>query len=192
MVGVFAQPELRSDAALAAGDLEAAVGASVSALEQVAIELADLVVDAAELDERAQAIARRQLELREAEQELERRELVLGHAQLLLEERAREVEAKASRLSWRWLVRAWRWRPPPVGRTFRACDFLFVPTPDGYVVLEQQGLALRSGAILTGLIDSDVRFVVTKIAPWEFDGRWCAYLQQITQPTEERGIDGID
>lgn len=192
MVGVFAQPELTSGAAVAADDLAAAADASLSALEQVAVGIADLVVDAAELDERAQALGRRELELREAEQELERRELVLGHAQLLVEERARELEAKAARLHWRWLLRAWRWRPPAAGRTFRACDFLFVPTPDGYVVLEQEGLALRPGAILTGVIDSDARFAVTKIAPWEFDGRWCAYLQQISQPNEERGTDGID
>jgi hypothetical protein len=192
MVGVLAQPELRSGAAIAADDLAAAADASLSALEQVAIGLADLVVDAAELDERARAVVRRELELRNAERELGERELVLGHAQLLVEERTRELQAKAARLHWRWLLRAWRWRPPPAGREFRACDFLFVPTADGYVLLEQEGVALRPGAILTGLIDSDVRFVVTKIAPWEFDGRWCAYLQQISQPNEERGIDGID
>jgi hypothetical protein len=191
MVGVFAQPELKS-APIAPVDLAVAADVSLSAIEQMAIGLADLVVDAAELDERAQAIVRREHELREIEQELEQRELVLGHAQLLVEERAREVEEKSARLSWRWLLRAWRWRPPPAGQTYRTCDFLFVPTPDGYVLLEQEGLALRPGAILTGLIDSDVRFAVTKVAPWEFDGRWCAYLQQISQPTEERGIDGID
>jgi hypothetical protein len=192
MVGVFAQPEVISGAAIAAADLAAAADASLSALEQEAIGLADLVVVAAELDERVLAIASRELELREVERKLEQRELVLGHAQLLVEERTRELNARASRLHWRWLLRAWRWRPPPAGRTFRACDFLFVPSPDGYVLLEQEGMALRPGAVLTGLIDSDVRFVVTKIAPWEFDGRWCAYLQQISQPTEERGIDGID
>lgn len=192
MAGVIAQHDVGSDAAVAAGGLEVAAEASLSALRHVAIGLADLVVDAAELDERVQSLARRERELAEAEQKLEWRELVLEHEQRLVEERARAVEEKASRLHWRWLLRAWRWRPPTASRSFRVCEFLFVPTPGGYALLEQEGIALRPGAIVTGLIGSDARFQVTKIAQWDFDGRWCAYMQQISQPHEERGIDGID
>jgi len=192
MAGVFAQQEVGSDGAVAAGDLAAAVDDSLSALRRVAFGLADLVVDAAELDERADAIARREREVAEAEQALEWRALVLQHEQRLVEERARQVEERASRLYWRWLLRAWRWRPPIASRSFLVCEFLFVPTPDGYALLEQEGVAVRPGAILTGLTGSDSRFQVTKIAQWDFDGRWCAYVQQISQPNEERGIDGID
>lgn len=192
MAGVFAQQEVGSDAAVAAGDLAAAADDSLSALRSVAIGIADLVVDAAELDERADAIARREREVAEAEQALEWRAFVLEHEQRIVEERAREIEEKAGRMHWRWLLRAWRWRPPIASRSFRVCEFLFVPTPGGYALLEQEGIALRPGAILTGLTGSDARFQVTKIAQWDFDGRWCAYVQQTSQPNEERGIDGID
>jgi hypothetical protein len=186
MAGVFAQQEL------AAVDLAAALDDSLIDLRSVAIGLADLVADAVELDERADAIARREREVAEAEQALDWRAFVLEHEQRLVEERARQVDERASRLHWRWLLRVWRWRPPIAGRAFRICEFLFVPTPGGYSLLEQEGVALRPGAILTGLTGSDARFQVTKIAQWDFDGRWCAYVQQISQPNEERGIDGID
>ena len=59
----------------------------------------------------------------------------------------------------------------------RRCDLLFVPAAAGYTLLEQRGLALEVGARVTGLLDAEQVFVVSKIAPWAFDDRWCAYLQ---------------
>jgi hypothetical protein len=201
-------------------ELEVAAEASLSALQQATVRVADLVVDAAELDERTRALVRRERELAAGERELNRgrerqaeiaedlarreheralavRELELEReslqrARALLEQAQRDVEAreraleeKAARLRWRWLLRAWRWRPPVLGHAFRVCEFLLVSTPAGYVLLEQGGVAVRRGSILTGLLGRDTSFVVTNIAPWQFDGRWCAYLQQINQPTEE-------
>jgi hypothetical protein len=186
MAGVFTHQEV------AAVDLTAEADDALVALRSVSLRLADLVSDAVELDDRADAIERRERELAEARQALDWRELVLEHEQRLVEERARKVDERANRLHWRWLMGIWRWRPPIASRAFRVCEFLFVPTPAGYVLLEQEGVALRPGAILTGLTGSDARFQVTKIAQWDLDGRWCAYMQQISQPNEERGIDGVD
>jgi hypothetical protein len=213
MTGVFAQQELSS--AVSGGDVGIAGDAALAALRRTAVELADLVVDAAELDERVDALARREHELSEKEREFEsarrlyvdaaealarrERELmaerdelqagqgVLDQARRAVEAREREVEAKAGRLHWRWLLRAWRWRPAPAGRALRMCELLLVPTPAGYVLLEQSGVALKVGSTLSVLIDAETRFVVTKIAPWHLDSRWCAYLQQASQPTEEGG-----
>lgn len=207
-------------AATVVSELEVVAEASLSALQRATVRVADLVVDAAELDERVHALVRRERELAASELELKQgrvlqaeiaeglarreqalavavRELaqereslqqaraLLEHTQRDVEARARELEEKAARLRWRWLLRAWRWRPPLMGNAFRVCEFLFVPTPAGYVLLEQGGIAVQRGAILTGLLGRDMSFVVTKIAPWQLDGRWCAYLQQTNQPTEE-------
>lgn len=154
-------------------------------VERVKHELAQAI--AANQDAAAD-LARREAELAanveklEAELELlEQRQALLEEDQRGLDEHARVLEARESRLHWRWLLRAWKWRPPLPGRAARACDLLFVPSPDGYKLLEQDGVALQPGAKLTGLLDETTSFVVSKIAPWPFDGRWCAYLQQTNQ-----------
>ncbi len=95
-----------------------------------------------------------------------------------LAEEAARLDERETRFAgrWRWLVQSWRrrrWRRD----SMRVCDLLFVPTPDGYRLLEQSGVALGPGAILAGLQEQR-RFFVSKIAPWPFDERLCAYLQE--------------
>jgi prefoldin subunit 5 len=189
--------------------VEEAAAASLRSLRRAAIRLTDLAVEATELDERVQALAEGEREVErskrdlaravaaneDAAADLARRESELAAAlekldaelELLerrtrsVDERARALDARESRLHWRWLLKAWAWRPPLPGRAARVCDLLFVPSSDGYKLIEQDGVALQPGATLTGLLDETASFVVSKIAPWPFDGRWCAYLQQTNQ-----------
>lgn len=185
---------------------------SIAALSASAHRLADFAVDAAELDECAASIRRREQEverLRETlagqhahqaarEIELDERERAISrehaavterasivarrekvaaqmHAQLV--EQARALEKRAARVHWRWFVRAWAWRPPRLSSKPRTCELFFVPSPGGYKLLEQTGVALTRQAQLTGLLDERTTYVVTKIAQRPFDGRWCAYLE---------------
>jgi hypothetical protein len=108
---------------------------------------------------------------------LDRREAVLEERRQELTEREQALEQRAARLHWRWLVRVWQWRPPMANRKTRNCELLFVPSPDGYKLVEQAGLALAPDAQLTGLLDEHCTFTVSKIAQMPLDGRWCAYLQ---------------
>jgi len=95
-----------------------------------------------------------------------------------LAEREREFERRVSRLHFRWLLRAWQWRPRFPSRGARICELLFIPSSDGYKLLLQDGLALEQDATLSGLLGEQMTYVVTKIAQRPFDGRWCAYLQR--------------
>ena len=209
------------DATAGPGDVGNAAEASLRSLRRAAIGIADLTLDAIELDDRVALLDRREREielastaLAEAEAahsaaafELARRETDLAgdidalqlraerldeqQARLVeadseLHARERELEAQARRLHWRWLLRMWRWRPPLAGRDARVCELLFVPCTDGYRLLEQEGVALQRGAKLCGLLGERNCYVVTKIAPWQLDGRWCAYLQQ-DEPTDSKG-----
>jgi chromosome segregation ATPase len=72
---------------------------------------------------------------------------------------------------------AWDRRREAGSSSAEPCDLLFLPTPEGYTLLRQEGLALRRGARLTLAVDGPT-FVVTKISRWPFDDRCCAYLQQ--------------
>jgi hypothetical protein len=107
-----------------------------------------------------------------------------------LREEAAQLSARESQFMsrWRWLRRSWRQRPLRPAEDARACDLLFVPTSEGYKLLAQDGLALVPGATLTGLLGEERCFVVAKIAPWPFDGRWCAYLQQEATTWQEEGL----
>jgi hypothetical protein len=109
---------------------------------------------------------------------LARCEAVLAEDRQDLSEQARVLEERAGRFGWRWLVRAWRWRPPLPSRKARTCEVLFVPAPDGYKLLEQEGLALAPDARVSGLLDERRTFTVMRIAQLPFDGRWCAYLHE--------------
>jgi hypothetical protein len=97
-----------------------------------------------------------------------------------LEDRARVLAQREARFAsrWRWLLRAWSWRPPLADSKVRTCELLLVPSSDGYKLLEQEGVALRGGSRLTGLLAEEGAFLVSKIARVPFDGRWCAYLEQ--------------
>jgi chromosome segregation ATPase len=154
----------------------------------------DLVRAGRELDEAvaenavtAADLARREADLQSAREQMQmrtnqlsREQEIVEEARAQLEERADELDRREARFAsrWRWLLRAWRWRPPLPGGKARLCELLFVPSSDGYKLLEQEGVALRRGATITGLLAEERTFVVRKIAPWSFDGRWCAYLQQ--------------
>jgi uncharacterized protein (DUF3084 family) len=152
-----------------------------------------------QLDREAEATAARAIELQELEDRLEQRqeEIWLRWSELTgeaarLDSEAERVARAAADLAlreerfqrrWRWLVDCFsslRFR-----RRSRAqlCDALFVPTQEGYRLLDQSGLALAPGAVLTGLVHEHRRFVVTKIAPLSFESRVCAYLQETS--TEE-------
>jgi hypothetical protein len=195
-----------------AGLLDQDAAASIAALSAAAHRLADFAVEAAELDESAVAIRRRERELeklskalagqqaRQAAHEAElaereravsrerdavierasivaRREKVAAQLHAQLVEQARALEKRAARFHWRWFVRAWSWRPPRLGSKPRTCELFFVPSPGGYKLLEQTGVALTPEAQLTGLLDERTTYVVTRIAQRPFDGRWCAYLE---------------
>jgi hypothetical protein len=208
------------DRAIGSHPIEAWADETEDELRSTATRVADFIVQAAELDERAAALVRdrrdldlRRLELEElivrhgdAVAEIERREDELQTAVLalrsqfehveqqqrlveqarhelaeraqLLAEQEREIEQRASRLHWRWLVRAWQWRPRLPGQGARVCELLFVPSPRGYRLLEQRGVALEREATLSGLLGEEMTYVVAKMAPWPLDGRWCAYLEQ--------------
>jgi FtsZ-binding cell division protein ZapB len=170
----------------------AAVEATVHALVLAQARIAGLAVEATELDERAAALAlaeadvqsaRTALEVERAQlraraETLDRREELVDEAQQSLAEQQRALDERATRLHWRWLVRAWRWRPPRPGDSARVCALFFVPSPTGYRILEHEGVAVTPSARISGLLDERRRYVVTKIAPWPLDERWCAYLQE--------------
>lgn len=145
---------------------DAADAEPLAELQRSAPGLSGLVRRAEAADERL-----RQLDARERE---------LAAAEAALEERTQELAERERRFSsrWAWLLRALRPPRPRLHREARVCQFLLAPSPHGYVLLPQDGLALKRGATLTGLLGEERSFVVTKIAPWAFDGRWCAYLQE--------------
>jgi acyl transferase domain-containing protein len=125
---------------------------------------------AVELDEREQQLGEQQARVRLASDSVWRRE----------EELKRQASAVAARETafahrWRWLIRSWRRRPLCVPQ-MRVCDALFVPTPQGYRLLDLRGVAVAPGAVLSGLLGDDRDFVAVKIAPLPFADGWCAYL----------------
>jgi hypothetical protein len=162
--------------------LAAALPVRQTELERQRLELeqaaAANAAEAARLEEREAMCASERDALRMRAMLVERRETLLEEERQELGEQTRALEERAARLHWRWLIRAWSWRPRLPGRTARVCELLFVPGPDGYKLLEQSGLALAPNAELSGLLAEHRTYVVTKIAQLPFDGRWCAYLQQ--------------
>jgi hypothetical protein len=215
----LAQPETRNRPRKVEGTEHWADDA-VQDLRFIDTRITDLVVQAAELDERAASIARERRDLDLGRRQLSEAMVVHGaavadltcregrlrtavsalrsqfelvrsqQAQLdearhdlaeltqNLAERQRDFERRASRLHWRWLLRAWRWRPPSPRHDARICELLFVPSADGYKLLQQDGLALEQDATVRGLLGEQMTYVVTKVTQWPFDGRWCAYLQR--------------
>lgn len=204
--------------------------AAVRDLRSTATRIADFIVQAAELDERAAALSRERCDLDAGRRQLDeaiaehgdavadlgRREGGFGTAVIALRsqfeliehqqaqldearhdlaeltqnlaEQEREFERRTSRLHWRWLLRAWQWRSRFPSRGAQICELLFVPSSDGYKLLQQDGLALERDATVRGLLGEQMTHVVTKIAQWPFDGRWCAYLQR-TETETRRSID---
>lgn len=135
------------------------------------------VARAAELDQRERALAEEQTRLAAEASNVAFREALAADLEAALVERARALEERAARFSWRWFLRAWSWRPRVSSRKARVCEFFFVPSPHGYKLLAQAGVALTPRARLTGLLNEETTYTVTKIAQLPFDGRWCAYLQ---------------
>jgi hypothetical protein len=193
---------------------------AVQDLRFIDTRISDLVVQAAELDERAASIARERRDLdlgrrrlseamvvhgaavadlacregrlgtavsalrsqfelvRSQQAQLDKARQDLAELTQNLADQQRDFERRASRLHWRWLLRAWRWRPPSPRHDARICELLFVPSADGYKLLRQDGLALEQDATVRGLLGEQMTYVVTKVTQWPFDGRWCAYLQR--------------
>lgn len=135
------------------------------------------VARAAELDERERALAEEQTRLAEQAAQLGWRETSAAELEAELVERAGALEERVGRLRWRWLLRVWSWRPRLLSKQARVCELFFVPTPHGYKLLEQAGVAVTPQARLTGLLDEQNTYAVTKLAQLPFDGRWCAYLE---------------
>lgn len=130
-----------------------------------------------ELDERERTLAEEWTALAAQAAKLVSRETLAAQTEAELHERRRALEARAARFHWRWFLRVWAWRPRPLSKKARLCEFFFVPTPQGYKLLEQAGVAVTPQARLTGLLDQQTSYSVTKLAQLPFDGRWCAYLE---------------
>ena len=142
--------------------------------------LARSQVAAAEMEVEREELARSQRELDRMIAENADFAAALEQGREDLEERTRALAQREDRFlsRWRWLLRAWSWRPPLAGSKTRTCEVLFVPSSDGYKMLAQEGIALRERARLTGLLAEEGAFVVSRIAQLPLDGRWCAYLEQ--------------
>jgi DNA repair exonuclease SbcCD ATPase subunit len=176
---------------------------SLATLDAFAARLEKLVDEAEALVARFQALARRErlvadrehratLEREElnasakrlggVEAELETLRTELGRREHEVAEAAREnAEAVAALTREQERMEELRLHlgpqsPELAGSKDQMCDLLFLPTDEGYALLRENGLALRRGTRLT-LTPEGPTFVVSKIAPWPFDGRWCAYLQ---------------
>jgi hypothetical protein len=133
----------------------------------------DLEARGVELGRRERTLAQEATQNAEAVDGLRREQERLEELGLLLGPESADVgQGPRHRLR-----RAWHRRPRLAGAKAQVCDLLFLPTSQGYALLRQEGLALRRGARLT-LAPEGPSFVVSKVAPWPFDGRWCAYLQQ--------------
>jgi chromosome segregation ATPase len=173
-----------SDLAVEAAELDeraAAVVEREGELEGLAATLAEerarQLARAAELDERERSVARQQVEVEEQGAIVASREALVAEMQEELLEQARALQERAQRFRWRWFLRAWAWRPRVGGATPRVCELFLVPSSSGYKLLEQTGVAVAPNARISGLLDEDASYVVTKVAQLPFDGRWCAYLE---------------
>jgi hypothetical protein len=166
-----------ADLAVEAAELDECASAVRQRERELAAQHAHLTARAADLDEREHALAQERAAVTDRASMLAVREAVVAdlHEELLTQ--ARELEERAARIHWRWFVRAWSWRPRLPGRKARVCELFFVPSPGGYKLLEQAGVAVTPHAMLTGLLDERTTYVVTKLGQWPFDGRWCAYLE---------------
>jgi hypothetical protein len=168
--------------ALARHERELAAREEQVSVEREALdaELARSQVVAAEIEVERGQLAQLQRELDRMIAENTARAAALEREREDLDDRTNALTQREARFArrWRWLLRAWSWRPPPAGSKTRMCELLLVPSSDGYKMLEQEGVALRNGARLTGLLAEEGAFVVSKIARLPFDGRWCAYLEQ--------------
>ena len=133
----------------------------------------------AELARRERAAEDREHELATAAEAVRREQRQVGQRLQELDRRATELDLRERRFAQRWsrLIGSWWRRPRRLGAGARACELLFAPTPAGYELLPQEGLALARGARLR-LPAQSGPFLVSKVAPWPFDERWCAYLQQ--------------
>jgi prefoldin subunit 5 len=175
-------------------DLDTQVELLSAAVVETEARRQDLVRSRGELEEAfaenahtAAGLARREADLQSEQEKMQtwadqltREHEMVEKGRAQLEKSADELERREARFAsrWRWLLRGWRWRPPLPGGKARLCELFVVPSSDGYKLLVQEGVALRPGSTLTGLLAEERTFVVSKIAPWSFDGRWCAYLQQ--------------
>jgi hypothetical protein len=173
-----------SDLAVDSAELDeraAAVAVRERELEAFAAILAEerarQVARAAELGEGERALVQQRAALTEQQSIVASREALLGqlHEELLMQ--ARTLEERAQHFYWRWFLRVWEWRPRLPGANARVCELFFVPSPSGYKLLEQTGVAVTPRARVRGLLDEDTTYVVTKLGQLPFDGRWCAYLE---------------
>lgn len=159
----------------------AAVADRERELEVLGITLAEeharQIARAAELDEGERALARRHAALTEQESIVASREALVVELQEELLDQARAFDERAQRFHWRWFLRVWAWRPRLRGPNARTCELFFAPSPGGYKLLEQTGVAVTPQARISGLLDEHTIYRVTKFGQLPFDGRWCAYLE---------------
>jgi hypothetical protein len=142
----------------------------------------------------AEAVSAQAVEVEEREARVTLEEARLDATSHSVSLEAASVEARADRVwqdeqrlaarearfvrRWGWLIRSWRRRRWRTDR-MHVCELLFVPTVQGYLLLDQTGVALAPGAILRGMVDPERTFVVTKIAALPFEDCLCAYLQEV-------------
>jgi hypothetical protein len=150
-------------------------------LARVEIEEEALTAKSTELDERETILDADKAELDQRMQWLADEQAWLTTEMTKLAEQTEQLEEQRAGYlrRWGWLARSWRQRPWP--SPLRPCDRFFVPTPDGYKLLPQAGIGVVPGAVLTGLLEEERTYVVTRIAPWPFDDQWCAYLAEHEQ-----------
>ncbi len=179
------------DLAAAAGGLderarELAAGERLLAERQATVEreLIAAAVHAAELEEREETLTAEEARLAARAEWLAAEVVRLEAESVRLGEQAEQLGQREDRFArrWRWLIRSWRRRRRGAG-ALQVCEVLFVPTADGYRLLPQEGLALAPGSLLTGLAGEERSFVVSKISVRPFEGRTCAYLQDVS-PSE--------
>jgi hypothetical protein len=184
VAAVSAAARRLSDRAVQAAELDdraAAVLKHERGLAAAAAELAEReareIARAAELNERERALMQERAALDGQRSLILSRESLTAQLREELADEARRLEERAARLHWRWFLRAWSWRPPLLSRKARVCELFFVPSPHGYKLLDQTGLAVTPQSRITGLLEEGTSYVVTRITQWPLDGRWCAYLE---------------
>jgi hypothetical protein len=143
----------------------------------LAEEHARQLARAAELVEGERALAQQRVAVEEQGEHVAAREALVVGLEAELLDQAQAFEARAERFHWRWFLRAWAWCPRIRSSNARVCELFFVPTPRGYKLLEQTGVALTPDARIRGLLNDGTVYAVTKVAQLPFDGRWCAYLE---------------
>lgn len=150
-------------------------------------EADSLAAQTAELHERENAVEGQQAELRRAWGEFREEEARLAAESERIARAEDQLALREERFlrRWRWLIGCLTSFRSLRRSSMQPCDVLFVPTKDGYRLLEQSRFGVAPGAVLQGLLGEERRFQVTKVAALPLENRVCGYLQEMS--TKEGG-----